>query len=122
MLEKLMRESLLGAASGLVVWSIYFVAAYAWLSAACVAGTGQSETFDVTSVRLTLAVLTVITGVSVGYIGWRSWRAIPDKGACADPDEERHCFNAQLALAVAGLALVSTLWVGLPVLLVSPCS
>jgi len=67
---------------------------------------------------LTLVAAAAIAGA--GLWSWRTWRRVrpaAERGTAF----ERSGFLAHGALLNAGLFLVATLWVGLPILFFDPC-
>lgn len=121
MLERLARDSLLGTTSSFIVWSIYFVANYAFLSIGCVAGLDRTDVFGVDMVRLVLGVLTITTCGLIAYFGGRSLQLSVAESDRRGTALSRRRFMVSLTARVAGLALVSTLWVGLPILFLPAC-
>lgn len=124
MLEALTRDSLIGMTGGFIVWSLYFVAMYAWLSVGCVAGWDRTHLLGVDTMRFTLAALTLMASLLIACFGWRSFKVARHerREAAEGSARGRRQFMALLAAALAGLALVSTFWVGAPLFLLAPCS
>lgn len=118
MLEQAARGSLAGATGGFIAWSVYFLASYAFLSIGCAAGFADAHWLGIDAIRLTLLLLTAGTLLLIGYFGWRSLHA----ARAARGERTPAPFLAALAAALAGLALLSTAWVGLPVFLLRPCA
>lgn len=107
------HASLIGMTAAFLVWSGYFVIMYALLSLACVSGAAAPV------VATALALVTVATLATLGWIGWRALRAWR---AASGPDDARPRFMALTGALGAGLALVATLWVAGPLLLLEPCA
>lgn len=109
-LQGMAPTSLVGMTAGFLVWSAYFVVMYAVLSLACVNGAAPAL------IVAALAVLAAATAAVIGWLGWRAW------STAAAADAERSRFMSLTAALAAGLALVSTLWVAAPVLMLAPCA
>jgi heme/copper-type cytochrome/quinol oxidase subunit 2 len=101
---------------GLVVWSVWFVAAYGGLSVGCAFAPP-----DVTQGALTWinGMLLVLILASVGLLLWLSlycWRA----RASAGPDRPRQ-FIARIGAAVYVVSAAAVLFIGLPSVALPPC-
>lgn len=117
MLERLASDSLTGMIGAFVVWTAYFGAIYAFLSVACVADLGDA------AIRMALLIMTGATLALIAFFAWRAlrvWR-LEASGASSEPDPSRRHFMALATVMISGLAFVSTVWVALPILLLSPC-
>lgn len=117
-------EGWLGVIGGFVIWALYFVIVYAYLSVGCVSGLSDAELYGLNALTLTLVT---ITGVAlsligaVGWIGFKSWRAAGNGKGEVKIAQQQARFTSLLMVMTSGLAFLSTLWVGLPVLLLQPC-
>ena len=72
------------------------------------------------TVVLSAAMLAAAAIAGAGLWSWRTWRRVrpaAERGTAF----ERSGFLAHGALLNAGLFLVATLWVGLPILFFDPC-
>ena len=109
----------LAPVAALSAWVLYFVAAYALHSIGCVRGWTSPRVLGVDALTFALAALTVVTVAVIAVAGWWGYRTrrVADGAA----DAQRAQFAAALALMVAGLAIVSTVWVGLPMMFSPPC-
>lgn len=94
---------LLRACTGLIVWAAVFSLLYA------VEGLGCAGGWDTGVLR---AVLVAIWAVSVAGLGWLSWRWWPKRG---------DVLIDWMAGAIAVIGLVSTIWTGFPVMILSAC-
>lgn len=121
MLEKLAQNSLVGMTGAFIVWSVYFVAIYAFLSIGCVVELDRARLLGVDAVRFTLLVLTAIAFLLIAYYGWRSLQAARGEPQGADAERDPRRFMALVAALAAGLALVSAVWTGVPIFLLGPC-
>lgn len=92
---------LLLSLSGLIVWANCFVVLYGALSLGCVLRLDQRV--------ITLALL-LLWALHLGLLGWLLWR-FHGQGS----------FLFRLTGLVAAIGLVSTLWIGWPMLMLPPC-
>ncbi|MBA4142596.1 MAG: hypothetical protein H0X43_06210 [Nitrosospira sp.] len=115
-----------GVISGFVIWAAYFVVIYAYLSVGCEKGLSDAELLGVNTVTLGLVAITMAALGSIGALGWvgfASWRAAA-RGNSEDEKTTagtRNRFTGLLMMMTSGLALLSTILVGFPVLLLHPC-
>jgi hypothetical protein len=110
---------LLVATGGLIVWSSAFVVLYAALSLGCEAGLQERPVAGTNALTLVLGGLWVIHLAVVGALQWYGvslWR----RGAGAGEGAGRFLAAATCLIALTGL--VSTVVIGLPVLVLPPCS
>ncbi len=107
-------------------WFAYFLAVYALQGAGCAAGLDDRSLFGVNALGFALATLTVAVLAAIAVSGvwsYRAWRRLLE-----ELEEEEHqtrghsAFLAYGALLHAGLFLVATLWIGIPILLLEPCA
>lgn len=122
--ERLVRDNLIGMVASFIVWSAYFAAVYSFQAIACIRGFQGARVAGVDMLTLGLVIMTALTLVAIAYLGWRSLRVVslsrvvqgdaPDV-SCAD-------FMALTSALLAAMALVATLWVALPILLLPPCA
>lgn len=103
------HTTLVGMTAAFLVWSAYFVLMYALLSLACVNAAAPSRIVGA------LVALTAVAAAAIAWLGRRAWSA-------AAVDDERVRFMSLSAALAAGLALLATLWVAAPVLVLAPCS
>ena len=103
---------------GLAVWAAWFVAAYGGLSVACMAFTPPRAAGVFNAINLGLMILTAGTALWLLISGRRLNHALRHLPAEA-PQRERFIgsVSACLYFAAAG----ATAFVGLPVLVLSPC-
>jgi len=106
-----------------VIWALYFAAAYSVQGAGCAAALEAPGPDGFGKLRAILLALTLIAAFAIagsGLWSWRTWRRVrgqEERGTAF----QRATFLAHGALVSAGLCLVGTLWVGLPILLFDPC-
>jgi hypothetical protein len=103
---------------GLGLWCVWFVAMYAGLSLACVASASSTSA----GVGLN-ALLLIVTALTIALLGYWMWRCIlaarhPPR-AHASPQTAR--FIALVSAVLHGSALLSTLFVALPLWQLPPC-
>lgn len=118
MLERLASDSLTGMVSPFLAWVGYFGAVYAFLSVACVVG------LPAAAIRTVLFIATGAALALIAYIASRAVRAwrVEAAASVSEPDPSRRRFMALTAALISALAFVSTVWVALPILLLSPCA
>jgi len=104
---------------GLSVWAVWFVVVYGGLSVACAVAPPAPERGSLTAVNAGLGLLTLATTLLLAWAAWacaRAARRPPDS-----PDAVRRRFIARTAAVLHAVAAVSTVFVGLPLLALSPC-
>ncbi|MFC6489001.1 hypothetical protein [Nitratireductor sp. GCM10026969] len=105
-----------------VAWAAFFVAIYSAQGAGCAAVEAGSLGLGV--LRLLLAGLTVLTAAAILAVGiWSAlaFRHIRREKVGADDGVRQSRFLAESAALSAGLFLVATLWIGLPIAWTNPC-
>lgn len=99
---------------GLILWLLWFVAAYAGLSLGCAlappVGAQPWNWLNVAIASSAVALAVLLSGLAV-----RSWRAAARTG------EEEKRFVARVAAAVHVLAALGTLFVAYPLARLAPC-
>ena len=115
------------ALTGLVIWSVFFVAAYGGLSAGCAVGldtgTGRVSPRDPLTQLLALLLLVHLLALVLltrsSLRRWRTWR----RRQRSDDDRSGadHGFMLRLTALIDTAALAGTAWVGFPLLLLPPC-
>jgi hypothetical protein len=100
---------------GLVVWSAWFVALYGGLSLACAYVPPDPRAGAATWLNTTLAAFTFIVAAWLAGRAYACWREAPAARA-------RRRFVAMVAAGVYASAAIATLVVGVPVLLLPPCT
>jgi hypothetical protein len=105
------------AIGALSVWMLYFVLIYAAHSVGCARGwLVRDSGLGPNALSFALAALTL---AAAGVISWMAWGARSAARDIRTVGPAR--FAATLALLASAVAIVSTLWVGLPVALVPSC-
>ncbi len=114
---------------GLLVWAAWFAIIYGGMSVGCNLGAPDPERGPTTLINLALLIFTIAVGLWLLYSSWGCWKAMKQiksappvsrsQGAVQYSNPKR--FIASLGFGVNLLAGLSTLLVGLPVLLLAPC-
>jgi hypothetical protein len=104
---------------GLTLWFIWFCVVYGGLSVACAVAPPAPEAGPFNRVNAGLMVLTMLTIAVLAWAARRCRRDAQQFPTGSPPGRKR--FVADASAALYGLAAVSTLVVGLPLLLLPPC-
>lgn len=100
-------------ALGLIIWSVWFVLVYSVLSIGCEFVIPESRLHTFNGLNVLLLLLTLIATVILVLLALWCWRA-------ATPPGDKQ-FIARVAAGLYLTAAISTLAVGLPVLVLPPC-
>lgn len=127
MLGALQRNNLLAMTSGLLLWTLYFLFSYVFLSLGCALGLSEIRLGGMNLVHLVILAVTLVILLAIGYLVWRAWQQYrllgrnPASGRASSPIA-RQRFMALVAVMIHGLAVVAVLWVAAPVILaIPPC-
>jgi hypothetical protein len=101
---------------GLIVWSVWFVAIYSGLSVGCALAPPAADLGARTWLNGLLLALTAFSLAWLVFWAWRCWHAAR---LCLAGSPQR--FVSSLSAALYGVAAVSTLVIGLPILGLPPC-
>jgi hypothetical protein len=102
---------------GLLLWFVWFSAVYGGLAVACAWVPPLGASTVVTALN---GVALGVTGLVTAWLFWAAWRtAWVARSAAAGLPRQR--FVAGLSAVLYAVAAVSTLAVGLPLLVVPPC-
>ncbi len=116
-------ESLWWLAASPLVWLLHFVASYATASLYCARRTAIAA--DLGSVRVAIAVYTVVALGTAGAIGWRGLRrqrADLEAGAHdIDTRAGRYRFLGFATVLLSGLSVVAILFVAMPAAFMETC-
>ena len=109
-----------------IVWFAYFIAVYALQGAGCAAGLDQQTVLGMGTLRFALLVVSGLAAILIALSGawsFRSWhRLLNDlEEEERDPHHHHSIFLAYGALLHAGLFLVATLWIAIPIILIDSC-
>lgn len=102
---------------GPTLWGIWFVAVYGGLSLGCVIAPPAPEQGPWNWINLVLWLFTLLTVALLLFWAFRCWKA-------ARPTRQplpRERFIATLGAAVHLMSALITLFIGLPILVLSPC-
>lgn len=102
---------------GLIVWSVWFVAAYGGLSVGCAIAPPDPARGALTWLNGALAVLTAVTAGWLALQAVKCWRAA--RSGSEVRTEQR--FIVTLGTAVYATAAVATAFIGIPILGLPPC-
>lgn len=100
-------------ALGLIIWSVWFVVIYSVLSIGCAFAIPENTLTPFNWLNGLLLLLTLITTVVLVVLALWCWRAATPLG-----DKQ---FIARVAAGLYMAAAISTLAIGLPVLVLPPC-
>jgi hypothetical protein len=103
-------EHPLQLALGLSAWSGWFVAVYGGHAVACEAVPSAAL------ISGALLVFTALVGAALGWASWRSW------AAARSAPEGAGRFVAGTGAVLHAVAALSTIFVGLPILMVPACA
>jgi hypothetical protein len=104
---------------GLTLWFVWFCVVYGGLSVACAVAPPAPEAGSFNPVNASLMLLTILTAVLLAWAARRCRRDAQQFPAASPPGRKR--FVADASAALYALAAVSTLVVGLPLLVLPPC-
>jgi hypothetical protein len=112
-----------GTLPGLVfswlIWSSAFVTLYGLLSLGCMYGWTVTRIGPFTLLTVVLIAVWLAHVAALAVLGWHAWRADTGKDD-ADPGNRRLLGFATRAGYLA--ALVGTVWIGFPILMIHPCA
>lgn len=103
--------------SGLVIWALWFVLMYAFLSVSCAVAPPAEALGRITWINGILLVMTVLTILLLAAASVHCWRL---RRSMTEASDHRR-FSVAVATSVYALSSVATLVVGLPVLVWPPC-
>jgi hypothetical protein len=107
------------AIAGLIVWSSAFVVLYAGLSVGCEAGLQQRPLIGTNALTVLLGALWL---AHLGALGALQWYAIRVWHRAVEVQSGLARFLTAVTCLIAGTGLFSTLVMGLPILVLPPCS
>jgi hypothetical protein len=108
----------LAPAAGFIAWSVAFVALYGLVSVGCLLGWQDVRWGPVSLLSALLAGLWIGAIAAAAFFVIASWRRMQ---AAGEEAVEASPFFRKLETAANGAALVSTIWIGLPILMASQC-
>lgn len=104
---------------GLTLWFLWFSLLYGGVAVACVVVPPVPPHTVFNSINLAGLAFTAVTALGFAWAGHAAWRAYRAMVTASAPPRER--FVARLSAALYAVAVVATLMVGLPLLVVPPC-
>lgn len=108
-----------------LVWAGYFYINYTLQGIACGTHLQHMEWFGINLASLILAVILLFAiGIvlTAGIRAWHGWRRLSRANGDTGSHSNRALFMSYLSLLLAGLFLLSLVWIGVPVLLLDPCA
>jgi hypothetical protein len=116
-------ESLWRLVAAPLVWAAHFLASYITAAIWCAKLGGVDG--PLTSVRIAIAIYTVVALVAVGALGWRGYRRHRAGGSTVPRDADaavgRHRFLGFAAMLLAGLSAVAILYSTMVPILIGSC-
>ena len=113
------RESLF-VLSGLLIWAAHFTVVYVFNALACARHFAEAQVFGLGILPAAIGAITLIAlGSIAAVLVTARLRRSFDQELARDPRISG--FMRYLMFAVAGLAALSIVWTGLPVLFIPPC-
>ncbi len=119
------RSRLLAVILPMIVWAVYFAAVYALQGVGCSEGWNRTTLAGVNALTATAGALTLVTLAVIawlGHSGWIGWRRGESSGTEGGRDtaQRQRAFSRVLTM-LAALAFISTVLVGVPIVMVPPC-
>jgi hypothetical protein len=106
-----------------LIWAAHFLASYILAAVWCAKYAGRDGSLE--SVRVTVAVLTVLALAGIGVVGWLGYRrhTYGDAGPPHDFDtpQDRHRFLGFATVLLSALSAVATLYVALAAVFMETC-
>jgi hypothetical protein len=117
------HESLWRLTAAPVIWAVHFLASYCTAAIWCAKLAGPDGALG--SVRVAIAVYTVLALIGIGITGWQAFRR-HSFGATTVPHdfdsrESRHRFLGFATLLLSALSAVATLYVALAAVFIGSC-
>jgi hypothetical protein len=117
------NESLWSLGAPLLVWVVHFLASYVTAAIWC----AKVESLDepLTTVRIAIAIYTVVALVAVGALGWRGYRRNRAGGSTVPRDADaaagRHRFLGFSAMLLSGLSAVAIVYSAMVPIFIGSC-
>ena len=117
------RQSFVILAASPTVWAAHFMLCYVTAAVWCAKqGTALAP---LTTVRVAVAVYTVLALLAIAWIGWIGWRAhrygAGDPPHDADSPEDRHRFVGFATVLLSGLSAVAVVQASLVAVFIQTC-
>lgn len=103
----------LDATAPLILWGLYFFAAYIFVALACDSTLAQAQWLGQSLIRSVLMLWTIATGLTLALLLWRA--VINYRGAA-------YALMPAARLACALLGLIASAWTAVPMFILSVCS
>ncbi len=117
------RESLWLLTVSPVIWSAHFLLSYITAAVWCARFSGPNA--GLTTVRVTIAVYTVIALIGIAFTGWRGYQrhtfGIATSTHDFDSPAGRHGFLGFAVVALSMLSAIATFYVALPIVFMENC-
>lgn len=120
MIQRTSALWLLAATTGYIIWSVAFVVLYAFQGFACASGLDTTRLFGLNLATAILLLIWLVHLAAGGAVFAYARRVHSNVTISADADTLRFLANISCLLAAAGM--VSTLYIGAPVMFLDPCS
>ena len=119
MIQRTSALWLLAATAGYIIWSIAFVFLYAFQGYACAAGLDSTSLLGLNLATAILLFIWIVHLAAGGALFAFARRTSSSATSSADADTLRFLANLSCLLAAAGV--VSTFYIGAPVIFLDPC-
>ena len=119
MIQRTSALWLLAATAGYIIWSIAFVFLYAFQGYACASGLDATRLFGLNLATAILLLIWIVHLAAGGALFAYARRAHSTAMNSPEADTERFLANLSRLLAAAGV--VSTVYIGAPVIILDPC-
>lgn len=112
--------------SGMIVWAVWFVVAYALTGLGCRGGWNHLVWGGTNVLTLVLVLSAVIALALIGWCGLRGhamWKQGRDgSGARGQDATQRQRFAGMATAVLAGIAAIGTVFTVIPMLMLDPCA
>lgn len=120
------NRTLVGVIMSMIAWAVWFVVVYGLTGVGCDAGWHLQDTALGNRLSVAMVAVTLLTVAFQAWCAWRGWvgyRAGREGTAGPGLEADRRArFLGLVMLVVALIAIVSTLMIGLPILMLDPCA
>lgn len=120
------NRTLVGVIMSMIAWAVWFVVVYGLTGVGCDAGWHLQDTALGNRLSVAMVAVTLLTVAFQAWCAWRGWVGYrAGREGTAGPGLEaakRARFLGLVMLVVALIAIVSTLMIGLPILMLDPCA
>lgn len=106
-----------------VIWAVHFLLSYLTAAIWCARLAGPDRSLG--SVRVAVAVYTILALIGIGMTGWQAYRRHTFGNTTVphdfDSPEARHRFLGFATLLLSGLSAIATLYVSLAAVFIGSC-